>query len=66
MEVRVIEGRLCGGKLARTTNGSRKFSYLNKELRYLQFTYAKVAPTNNSKAIPSSPEIEDFKYGYFF
>lgn len=66
MEVRVIEGRLCAGEFAKTTNGSRKFSYLNKELRYLQFTYAKVAPTNNSKAIPSSPEIEDFKYGYFF
>ena len=66
MEVRVIEGRLCGGKLARTTNDFQKFSYLNKELRYFQFTHAKVTPTNNSKALPSSPEIEDFKYGYFF
>ena len=66
MEVRVIEGRLCGGKLARTTNGFQKFSYLNKELRYFQFTHAKVTPTNNSKALPSSPEIEDFNMVIFF
>ena len=24
-----------------------------------------MTPTNNSKARPSSPEIEDIKYGYF-
>lgn len=65
-EVRVIEGRRCRKEFARTTNGFQKFSYLKKELRYLQFTHAKITPTNNSKALPSSPEIEDFNMVIFF